>query len=102
MEAEERICKMEEIYQKAAAMLADLEAALDGCERLQAELRELDAYYSSPQWLEDLDRDRAGQLPADLKRGVLSEDGIYLLLERERELLAQMRDLSAAKSSSKP
>ena len=35
---------------------------------------------------EDLADDEAGRLPKGLKRGVLSEDGIYNLLERYREL----------------
>ena len=43
-------------------------------------IRELSDYYSSSLWLRDLDDDRAGKLPSDLKRGVLSEDAIYDLL----------------------
>ena len=34
--------------------------------------------------------DEQGKLPRDLKRGVLSEDAIYNLLERNRELLEQI------------
>ena len=43
-------------------------------------IRELSDYYSSPLWLQDLDDDRAGKLPHDLKRGILSEDAVYDLL----------------------
>ena len=49
-------------------------------------LRELEAYYTGSQWREDFAADEAGKLPAGLKRGVLSEDGIYNLLERFREI----------------
>ncbi|MBQ6431773.1 MAG: DUF4298 domain-containing protein [Oscillospiraceae bacterium] len=35
----------------------------------------------------DCSYDEAGKLPADLKRGVLSEDGIYNMLERNRAYL---------------
>ena len=45
-------------------------------------LRQLSDYYSSPEWKRDYAADEAGLLPNDLKRGVLSEDGIYNLLER--------------------
>ena len=45
-------------------------------------LRELSEYYGSPAWKRDLAADEAGLLPKDLKRGVLSEDGIYDLLEK--------------------
>ena len=49
-------------------------------------LRQLAEYYSSPAWKLDFAADEAGQFPKDLKRGVLSEDGIYNLLERVREI----------------
>lgn len=45
-------------------------------------LRELKEYYEGGQWLRDYEMDEAGLLPPDLKRGVLSQDGVYDLLER--------------------
>ena len=45
-------------------------------------LAALDAYYTSGLWLEDYEADERGELPPDLKRGVLSQDGLYDLLER--------------------
>ena len=42
-------------------------------------LSELSAYYRSDAWKRDFAADEAGLLPKDLKRGVLSEDGIYAL-----------------------
>ena len=41
----------------------------------------LDAYYTSGQWREDYEADERGELPPDLKRGVLSQDALYDLLE---------------------
>ena len=49
-------------------------------------MEELERYYASPESKEDFAADEAGQFPKDLKRGVLSEDGIYNLLERIREI----------------
>ncbi len=43
-------------------------------------LQELTEYYENGQWLADYEADEAGLLPPDLKRGILSEDGIYNLL----------------------
>jgi len=43
-------------------------------------LQELIEYYENGQWLADFEADEAGLLPSDLKRGVLSEDGVYNLL----------------------
>lgn len=44
-------------------------------------LKALSDYYSSSAWKRDYAADEAGLLPKDMKRGVLSEDGIYNLLE---------------------
>ena len=47
---------------------------------LAAMLSELTTYYESPQWLADYQADEQGAFPPDLKRGVLSQDGVYNLL----------------------
>ena len=48
-------------------------------------LRLLEAYYTSGGWQEDYEADERGDLPPDLKRGVLSQDALYDLLEEARE-----------------
>lgn len=63
-----------------------LQAAKDG-EVSSRQLRELEAYYTSDEWKRDYADDEAGLLPKDLKRGVLSEDGIYNVLEEYKDLL---------------
>lgn len=50
------------------------------------DLKELEDYYTSPEWKEDYAADEAGLLPAGMKRGVLSQDGICDLLDRFRDL----------------
>ena len=89
----ERISRMEAVLRAAEAVLERLGIALEDYADLQEELRALEAYYGSQDWLDDLDLDRAGGLPRELKRGVLSEDEVYDLLERESELHARMREL---------
>ena len=42
----------------------------------------LEEYYTSGEWREDYEADEAGLFPVDLKRGVLSQDGVYDLLEQ--------------------
>ena len=44
-------------------------------------LRRLEAYYTSGEWREDYEADERGELPPGLKRGVLSQDALYDLLE---------------------
>ena len=45
--------------------------------------RELREYYENGQWLLDYEADERGELPATLKRGVLSQDGLWDLLAGE-------------------
>ena len=52
----------------------------------QSEIQKLEAYYTSQQWKDDYAMDEAGIFPEKLKRGVLSQNGIWNLLERNREL----------------
>ncbi len=40
----------------------------------------LASYYSSREWKEDFAADEAGLFPRSLKRGILSEDGLWNLL----------------------
>lgn len=86
--ATERIRSMETILDTATEKLDAAERAIADLKAYQTEIRKLEAYYASAQWKKDYALDEAGKLPADLKRGVLSEDGIYNMLERNRELLA--------------
>ena len=48
-------------------------------------LRLLDEYYTSGEWREDYEADERGELPPNMKRGVLSQDALYDLLG-ERKL----------------
>ena len=47
---------------------------------LRALLLELLQYYEGGQWLRDYELDETGILPSNLKRGVLSQDGVYNFL----------------------
>lgn len=76
----ERITHMEQILTKAQDAIRTLI-------ELRPQIEELSAYYGSKDWFADYDADRAGLLPPDLKRGVLSEDAVYDLLAQYRDLL---------------
>ena len=82
----DRIRKMEQHLNHASAAVIDLSAALDKYEEGQKSITALSDYYSSDDWKQDFADDEAGHLPTDLKRGVLSEDGIWNLLSDSREL----------------
>ena len=51
--------------------------------RIQEAIRILAEYYGSDDWKRDFADDEAGLLPKELKRGVLSEDGIWNVLSSE-------------------
>lgn len=86
MEQIKRIKQMELRLERAAKAVINLSAALEEYEAVQEDIKALDEYYGSKEWKQDFADDEAGQLPADLKRGVLSEDGIWNLLSDAREL----------------
>ena len=86
-----RIRKMERRLSRASAAVKRLEAALDKWEDAQEAIAALNEYYGSDLWKQDLADDEAGRLPADLKRGVLSEDGIWNLLTDCRELTSRLK-----------
>lgn len=72
-DAVQRIRYMEQIFDELlAADPASLNAEKLAC---------LTEYYENGQWLADYELDEAGLLPAGLKRGVLSQDGVHTLLE---------------------
>ena len=77
---------MELRMERAATAVMELSAALENYEAVQEDIAALNQYYGSEVWKQDFAADEAGLLPADLKRGVLSEDGIWNLLEDAKEL----------------
>ena len=94
--AVKRITEMEEILGEARKRVHALEEALEGFEEYQDKIRELDRYYTGKDWKSDYAMDEKGELPAGLKRGVLSEDAVYDLLEQNQELLELMKGKETA------
>lgn len=86
-ETVKRIKKMEKRFDKLQnALKKDLNAHKKAW--FKRDLNALTAYYESKQWLSDYELDERGDLPPDLKRGVLSEDGIYNFLAQTVHLNA--------------
>lgn len=104
-DAEEEICgtlrelrvrEMEGVFDRATALLKEIgkfgakakktRAAGKLRQELRTAIDALEAYYESPLWKADFAADEDGRFPAGMKRGVLSEDGVYDLLEQYGEL----------------
>ena len=96
MEQIERIQYFESLMDRVAPALGNLEEALDAFDGIQDDVRELAAYYESDDWREDFEADEAGKLPCDLKRGVLSEDGLYDILSGHYALTVRLLDTVSA------
>ena len=96
MEQIARIRAMERHLDHASQAVMRLSAALDDYVEAQEALHELETYYGSDLWKQDFADDEAGRLPADLKRGVLSEDGIWNLLEDSRSLDQRIKEIAAS------
>ena len=91
----ERIKWMEHRFNNALAAIKD--GSVDSLKAVKEDVAELSKYYGSELWKLDFAADErlrvgdgtsgmAGNLPPDLKRGVLSEDGIWNLLSDYREI----------------
>ena len=93
MDQIERIKRMEEISERSSLAIQNLTAALTDYEKIVKELKKLSDYYGSANWVRDYEDDEKGKFPADMKRGVLSEDGIYDILMKNREAVKLMGKL---------
>ncbi len=82
-----RIKEMEDRYDELTTALGNLDSAILAYLDLKKDLGILRDYMESGQWKKDFEADEAGEVPSDLKRGVLSEDALYDLLERADKIL---------------
>lgn len=89
----DRIRRMEQLFDHSLEVVAQLSDAIKNYAEVQEAISTLDKYYGSDEWRQDLADDEADRLPQGLKRGVLSEDGIWNLLADIRELDIQLKAL---------
>lgn len=87
----ERITHMEENLDIAKKALEDFEKSLENFLAVQKNIKELSDYYFSRQWMADYDADSRGEIPQNLKRGVLSEDAAYNLICLNDMLLSKLK-----------
>ena len=90
-----RIARAEEALSRAASAVSGLERALEAYTAAEEDFALLERYLNSDERRADVLADEAGRLPRELKRGVLSEDGIWNLLERRDALTRELRALAA-------
>lgn len=79
-EAIARIRQMEQYMDELLDVLKRNPEAIKNDEEVNKKIKVLTDYMDGGQWLSDYEADERGELPADLKRGVLSQDTLYNLL----------------------
>ena len=77
--AMERIARMEALFDRLREALGESSPPIS-MEEYRTLKKALADYLESGDWLRDYELDEAGLFPPELKRGVLSQDGLYDLL----------------------
>ena len=76
----DRIMHMEKCFDELLeAQKVETESIFNNS-RLKKRYETLKEYYENGLWLQDYEADERGELPAELKRGILSQDALYDLL----------------------
>ena len=94
MEQITRIQQMEQLFDFAKEAMEEPVITPEKYKELQKAIAILFEYYSSKEWKQDYADDEAGLFPKDLKRGVLSEDGLWNLLADWQELKKKMHPIT--------
>ena len=75
-----RIEQMEQLMEEVVKVLENCPESIKEDEVVKQKISVLEDYQRSGQWLSDFECDERGELPIELKRGILSEDLLYNLL----------------------
>ena len=89
-----RITEMEEKFDALRQSVRALEDAIAQSQDFRDNYKALKKYMDSGKWLKDYEADEKGELPPDLKRGVLSQDGLYDLLQDASDVIISLKGLT--------
>ena len=76
-----RVLKYEELFNKIEKVVSNLERNLEEYNSIKRDIDKLNKYYGSKNWYKDIE-----EYDGSYNAGVLSEDGIWNLLERISDL----------------
>ncbi len=85
---------MEEKFDALQQSVRALEDAIAQSQDFRDNYKALKKYMDSGKWLKDYEADEKGELPPDLKRGVLSQDGLYDLLQDASDVIISLKGLT--------
>lgn len=89
-----KIKEMEEILNKNSKAVKDFRKALEKFKESQKDYRKLSAYYSSEEYMRDLDESNEGKIDPEISQGIFSEDLVYDLLGDNYYLAVDMLELA--------
>ena len=88
-----RVQEMEDRYDAVSRAIAGLDEAISEFKEFKPDLAILKEYMESGQWKADFEQDEAGAIPEEVKRGVLSEDGLYDLIQGADKIVAFAKEV---------
>lgn len=88
----DRITKNEERFDKILKSVKEMEIALINFQSVQKDLTLLKKYYESKNWINDKDNYEKLKT-SNIKAGVLSEDGVWNMLENIDEIKKDMKKI---------
>ena len=83
---EDRIAFMSDAYDRLRRLVTELAEKTEELDAMLPEVEKLQEYVESGRWLQDFEADERGEVPLEVSRSVLSEDGLYDLLSDLNEL----------------
>jgi len=90
--AAERVRSMEACYDALQAAVDERPEQIHTDPAFSALMQILLQHYDGGQWLADYELDEQGCFPVGLKRGVLSQDGVYNLLAKIASFQRKIRE----------
>lgn len=97
MDREERVRKieeMEEILDKHSEFLGRFRGMLDEFSDSQQQYNLLKEYYTNGEYLQDIESYDQGDLPQNIKCGVLSEDAVFDLIGDNFQIAVKMLEIA--------
>lgn len=88
----EEVKKYEAILNKQTELIQKLDKTIDEFVKNKKEYMKLRDYYNSEKYFEDLAKDKNGEYPEDLPRGIFSEDGIFDLFGEQFNIGMKMAE----------
>lgn len=87
-----KIEKMEDILQNHQKELEEFNMALDKFIKAQKDYEKLSSYYSSSEYMDDLEKSNKGEIDPSISQGIFSEDLVFDLIGENYHMAVKMLD----------